>query len=136
MQSLCPEVRGHTFRAGRGSSLLARVLITTCFSAPLSVTTSSVSRVPRSPSRSKEPTQRSSVPAESAALWPGPTCPGPSCRARSPPSCRRASRRWRRRTRTNNSRHHHCYLVSLLSFLMINNSLTCTLCIIISSLSL
>ena len=65
-------------------------------------------------SRSREQTMKYSVRVGSAAPSRAPTCPGPSCRGRSPPSWPRARRPSRRRTRTNEQQRTNQILYSML----------------------
>ena len=64
--------------------------------------------------RSREQTMKYSVRVGSAAPSRAPTCPGPSCRGRSPPSWPRARRPSRRRTRTNKQQRTNQILYSML----------------------
>lgn len=88
-----------------------KILVT---SALLWVITNFASLARPTQSRSREQTMKYSVRVGSAAPSRAPTCPGPSCRGRSPPSWPRARRPSRRRTRTNEQQRTNQILYSML----------------------
>ena len=91
--------------------LCIKILIT---SALLWVITNFASLARPTQLRSREQTMKYSVRVGSAAPSRAPTCPGPSCRGRSPPSWPRARRPSRRRTRTNKQQRTNQILYSML----------------------